>query len=276
MVTPRYDGVPVLQFAGATTDPSVPLLSQRRRLIEALRGLEPAQWAVRSRCDAWSVREVAAHVAGLNELWVMSIVGALQGTPTRLFEGFDPVTTPPRLLEATRAWTPEETLARLVKSNEELTEAVTGLDDDSWSLIGESPLGRVVLHLVAVHALWDGWIHERDILLPLGLVAGEAHDEMTACLWYVAALGPALRATRGATRAGCLGLLATDPDSCFVVEAGSRVVVRPGEPPPGAARLAGRVVDLIEGLSFRTPLRADFAPDDRWLLAGLDETFDRA
>jgi hypothetical protein len=47
-------------------------------------------------------------------------------------------------------------------------------------------------------------------------------------------------------------------------------------PPPGAARLTGRAVDLIEGLSFRAPLTADVADADRWLLSGLDAAFDVA
>ena len=44
-----------------------------------------------------------------------------------------------------------------------------------------------VLH----HALWDAWIHERDVLLPLGVSPTEEPDEVAALLdWRVLALQP--------------------------------------------------------------------------------------
>ena len=69
----------------------------------------------------------------------------------------------------------------------------------------------------------------------------------------------------------------SEPEVRIVVDVGSSVLLRLDTAAvAGAARLAGRAVDLIEGLSFRTPLTAHVATTDRWLLSGLDTAFDVA
>ncbi|MGH9134102.1 MAG: hypothetical protein ACRDZZ_09210, partial [Ilumatobacteraceae bacterium] len=51
---------------------------------------------------------------------------------------------------------------------------------------------HVIAHLVTTNQ-WDAWIHERDIVLPLGRTPVEEVDEITACLTYGASLrGPAV------------------------------------------------------------------------------------
>jgi hypothetical protein len=114
------------------------------------------------------------------------------------------------------------------------------------------------------------------VLLPLGAVPVEEADEVTACLVYAAALGPALLAAGGSTRRAVLAVDATVPAVQVVVEVGPDVVVRVGAPSPDAVVLTGRAVDLVEGLSLRAPLAADVAASDRWLLGGLAAVFDVA
>jgi hypothetical protein len=142
-------------------------------------------------------------------------------------------------------------------------------------LVAESPLGHVALGLVAWHALWDAWIHERDLLLPLGLVPAEEPDEVAACLAYAAALGPALLADGGSTRRATLSVDATGPGGGrLVVEAGPDVVIPGGVLSPHGVLLTGRAVDLLEGLSLRIPLAVGVAAPDRWLQSGLAEVFE--
>ncbi len=193
-----------------------------------------------------------------------------------MFEFFDPVTTPPRLVDAVEGWTRFEALARYVAASDAVAGAVSGLDGQGWSVTAESPLGHVALRLVVLHALWDSWIHERDVLLPLGLAPVLEPDELVGCLAYAAALGPALLAAGGSVRRGTLAVDGTEPEVQIVVDVGSSVLLRLDTAAAGAARLTGRAVDLIEGLSFRAPLTADVAAADRWLLSGLDAAFDVA
>jgi uncharacterized protein (TIGR03083 family) len=283
LLTPRYDepsflvldlplDVPLDLPVG---DPGVPLLRQRRRLASLLGGLDDEQWAAASRCEAWTVQDVIAHLVTTNQFWAASIGAALRGQPTRFLATFDPVVTADQLVDAVRSQSSAEVLDRFVETNEAIADIVAGLDDEGWSTLGEAPPGHVPLRAVALHALWDSWVHERDIVLPLGLVPVEEPDEIIGCLGYGAALSPAFSVAGGSTREGAIEVDATDPDVRFVVEVGRSVVVRGADAPDGALRLTGSAVELLEALSFRRPLPCPVADQHRWLLAGLAEVFDR-
>jgi uncharacterized protein (TIGR03083 family) len=275
LLTPRYDEPSFLQLDLTLGDPAVPLLRQRRRLASLLGRLDGEQWAAASRCEGWSVQDVTAHLVSTNQFWAFSIGAALAGTPTRFLATFDAVTSPVELVESFRSQPPADVLDRFVETNEVIAEVIAELDDDGWSTLGEAPPGHVPLRAVALHALWDSWIHERDIVLPLGLTPVEEPDEIAGCLGYGAALSPALAVAAGATRRGAIAVEATDPDVRFVVEVGESVVVRAGDAPADALRLTGPAVELVEALSFRVPLPCPVADDHQWLLRGLAEVFDR-
>src|SRR5689334_10432807 len=189
-LTPRYDA-PVVQIDVPLGDVAIPLLRQRARLGELLATLDDAQWAAPSRCDAWSVQDVVAHLVGTNQFWTFSITSAAAGTPTRFLADFDPVATPAQLVDAVRSATPAETLDGYNTSNVALAEAVAALDDDGWAALGEAPPGHLPVRTLTLHALWDAWVHERDIVLALGGDPVVARDEVVASLVYAAALGPA-------------------------------------------------------------------------------------
>lgn len=275
LLTPVYDQPSFFQVHLELGDPAAPLLRQRRRLATLLGGLDDEQWAAASRCEGWSVQDVVAHLVNTNQFWGFSIGAALAGEPTRFLTTFDPVASPAELVEAARSHSPAEVLDGFVETNEAIAHAVVGLDDDGWSTLCEAPPGHVPLRAVALHALWDSWIHERDIVLPLGLAPVEEPDEVTGSLGYAAALGPAFSVTAGPARHGAIAVEATDPDVELVVEVGESVVIRAGVAPADALHLVGPAVELVEALSFRLPLRCAVADEHRWLLGGLAEAFDR-
>ena len=275
LLTPRYDEPSFLRLDLPLGDPAEPLLRQRRRLASTLGGLGDEQWATASRCEGWSVKDVIAHLVSTNQFWAFSIRAALGGEPTRFLTTFDPVTSPAELVEAGRSRSAADVLDQFIESNESLAAVVAEVDGDDWSTLGEAPPGHVPLSAVAMHALWDSWIHERDIVLPLGLVPVEDPHEITGGLAYAAALSPALVVAGGSTRRGAIAVEATDPDVRFVVDVGESVVVRSGESPAGAVCLRGPAVELLEALSFRRPLPCPVTEDSRWLLGGLAQAFDR-
>jgi uncharacterized protein (TIGR03083 family) len=275
LLTPRYDDPHFLQFDLPLGDPAVPLLRQRRRLASLLGGLDDEQWAAPSRCEGWSVQDVIAHLVTTNQFWAFSIASALAGEPTRFLVTFDPVVSTVEMVEAVRSRPSADVLDSFVETNEAIADAIAGLDDDGWSMLGEAPPGHVPLRALALHALWDSWIHERDIVLPLGLAAIEEPDEIAGCLGYGAALSPAFGVAAGGTRDGAIAVEATDPDIQFVVEVGESVVVRAGHAPSDALRLHGSAVELVEALCFRVPLPCSVPVDQQWLLNGLAEVFDR-
>jgi uncharacterized protein (TIGR03083 family) len=275
-ISPRYDGPAVLRIDVPVGDPSVPLVRQRRRLADILATLDDAQWTAPTRCEGWSVQDVVTHLVTVNQFWALSIAAGLAGEPTRYLAGFDPVATPAQMVDDMRGQTPAEVLARYVDTAEQLAGAVDRLDDDAWATPAEAPPGHIAVRAVALHALWDAWVHERDIALPLGLTPSVEADEVAGSLLYAAALGPAFLALTGPTRDGFLGVVATDPNVSFTVQTGTSVVVAPGPPAGDAPRLEGDAVALVDGLSFRGPLEHGLADDDLWLVAGLAEVFDVA
>ena len=135
--------------------------------------------------------------------------------------------------------------------------------------------GHVSISAVAHHALWDAWVHERDILLPLGVEPIEEADEVTASLRYVASLGPALIVDGETAAHGTLAVAVTRPAVSFVVEISDRVVVRTGSSPADLL-LAGDAVDLLEALSARKAMSQSVPAELAWMVGGLAVVFDAA
>ena len=274
-LTPRYDGPSVLRVEADIADPGGLVIRQRRRLADTLAGLGESQWRRPSRCEGWTVQDVVAHLAGTNRFWAASVKSGLAGSPTRLLASFDPVATPAAMVDATRGTDPTEVLDAYCESLDQLAAVLGDTAPDAWSTVAESPAGHVELRAVALHALWDAWTHERDILLPLGLEQPADDDEIRACVTYAVVISPALLATRGSTRTGLLAVEATRPEISLAVDVGPTSIVRGRRPADVAdVELRGSAVDLIEGLTFRAPLAKPPA-EHEWMFGGLAEVFDR-
>jgi uncharacterized protein (TIGR03083 family) len=272
-IAPRYD-TQVITVDGAPDDVGAAFVRQRRRLEQALSTLTDEQWRTPSRCDGWTAQDVAAHLVGTNGFWSLSIAEGLKGSPTQyLGRGFDPKATPASMVDGMRALSPAETMAQLAESNRVLCEAVEALDDAGWSALAETPPGHLPIRLLAHHGLWDGWVHERDVLLPLGITPDEEPDEILASLRYAAALGPALA---GTDRSGALVLEVTDPDARIVVRVDDGYVHVGSGDDPGDVVHSGRAVDVLEIVSVRAPLTQPVPDDARWLVGGLAEVFEVA
>lgn len=275
-LNPHYGQGPAVTFDGPLDDQREPLIRQRRRMADALATLTDEQWRSPSRCDEWSVHDVVSHLIGTNEFWTVSIASGLAGTPTTYLANFDPVATPPLMVEPMRALSPAAVLEKFVATNEALFQLVEALDDAGWSMTAESPAGHVSIRLLAHHALWDGWVHERDVFLPIGISPDEVRDEVVSCLRYVAAVGPVLALSCDAQRSGALAIEATDPDELVVVEVDEAVSVHRGPAPADATRLRGQAAALVDMLTFRTPFDQAIPEDRRWLFDGLATVFDTA
>jgi hypothetical protein len=217
---------------------------------------------------------VVAHVVGVNAFWQGSVLAGLAGTPTRVLADFDPAATPPLMVHPMRSLTPAEVLDQFALSNDAFLATIAELDEPGWSMLAESPAGHVPIRLIAHHALWDCWVHERDIALPLGLTPAVEPDEVLSCLRYAAALSPALAISSGSAFVGVFAVEASDPELCFWLEVGESVTVRDGSPPRDAPCLRGGAVELVEALSLRAPLPNSAPTEWRQLLAGLATAFD--
>lgn len=273
-LTPRYGDTPVISIELEHVGEH-PVLRQRRRLVETLRNLSADEWQHPSRCEGWTVQDVVSHLASTNGFWALSIGAGLAGEPTRFLTSFDPVATPASLVEQGRGASPADTLAELEVSGAALEAAVAGLDDAGWSTLAEAPPGHLPIRQVADHALWDCWVHERDILLPLGRTPVVDPEEVRCCLRYGAALGSAFEMTAGAPGRGPTVVEVTDPTERFVVDAaGDQVRVHAGPAPADAPVVRGDAVALVELLSTRDP-GVPAPPGLQRLTAGLATVFDQ-
>ena len=272
-LTPRYGDDPVITLDGSPADILAPTVRQRRRMAAALASFTDEQWAHPSRCEGWSNRDVIVHLDSTNRFWAYSVAEGVRGEPTRFLASFDPVTGPAQLVAGAGDMAPSEVLARFTASTDALETVLTALDDEAWSAPAEAPPGHLSVSAVVHHALWDSWVHERDILLPMGISPDEEPDEIAASLRYVAGLIPALAVNWGAAGTGTLAIDATDPDLFIVVEVRGRAAVRAGDA-VSDLRLTGGAVDLLEALSVRRPLDQAIPAESAWMLSALSRAFD--
>lgn len=273
MLAPRYDGPVVLSIDGSADDQLVPFHRQRRRMLAMLAELTDEQWISASRCDGWAARDIVAHLVDVNAFWHVSIAAGLAGEPSRLLEGFDPATTPPMLVGRMSALSARQVFDRFVSSSEALLDIASDLTDEQWSRLAESPAGHVPIRLVVQHALWDCWVHERDIAVPLGIAPVADPDELTSCLRYAAVIGPVLGLGLGRAPSTLVAVEATDPAIRFVVEIDGSVSLR-DEAAAGVPSLRGDALALVEALSLRAPMPTSSPIEWSLLLAGLATAFD--
>jgi uncharacterized protein (TIGR03083 family) len=273
-ITPRYDTGPIIRLDGPPPAIRTPLLRQRRRFARQLSTFTPEQWGAASRCVGWRVQDVVAHLTSTDQFWHFAVSSGLAGTPTRMLESFDPKAVPAALVDAVRDAPAADALAAYVEANDALCALFESLDDAGWDAIGEAPPGHLSISALAHHALWDSWVHERDVLQPLGIAQDEAPDEVLACLRYAAALSPAFALQADGARAGALALVVEQPSAHVLVTVGDDVLVTDDGPPSGALVLRGDAVELLEALSVRRPLHSAVSDEHAWLLVGLREVFE--
>jgi uncharacterized protein (TIGR03083 family) len=273
-VSPRYEGPSIIEIEGSPGDQLAPMARQRRRLARTLDSLTAREWEAPSRCAGWSVRDVVAHLAGVNPFWSLSIAEGLAGRPTRYLTGFDPVATPAQMVEAERFRPADEVLAAFVATNEALLGQLAGLTDERWSSPAEAPPGHLPIRLVASHALWDAWVHERDVCAPLARPVPVEPDEVASALRYAAALSAAFALTADAAVGGRFALVATDPAISFVVEVTDAARVSSALADPRDPVLRGDAVELLEVLSQRAPVAKSAPAPWRELVGALATVFD--
>jgi len=273
-ISPRYDGPPLISIDGSPDDQLAPVVRQRRRMETMLADLSAEEWQAPSRCEGWTTQDVISHVIGVNNFWELSVRQGLAGTPTRYLVGFDPAATPAQMVGAMSELTADEVFDQFVTSNNGFLGVLSELDADGWMTLAETPPGHIPIRLLASHAVWDTWVHERDVALPLGMTPPIETDEVMASMRYAAALSPGFIISEGRDCTGWFGVEVVDLDTSFALEVGESVAVHDGDAPAGAPILRGNAVELVEGLSIRAPLPDSAPPEWHELLVGLATAFD--
>jgi uncharacterized protein (TIGR03083 family) len=248
-------------------DPGLePWRRHRARLLDELAALTPEEWEQPTRCEAWNVREVVGHLVVVDGWWTTTLTNARdRATPTTYLDGFDPSSSTDDMVAATTTLPVAELLARHRDATDALLAVAAPFDDADWDARNESPLGHLPARFSLGHAWWDSWLHEHDILEPLGRAPEVTADELLAMTWFSLwfaglqggivddpdAVGPGPDAPIRA----CLAF--TDlPDVALHLEVGTLAdgvhVARCA--PDHAPIAAGRARTLVDGMSGRAPL----------------------
>jgi uncharacterized protein (TIGR03083 family) len=225
----------------------------RRRFADAVASLDDEALAHPTRCSEWSVADVLRHCCDVDE-WFRA--GAT-GDPTPFRDpSFDAITTPHELVVAQRARDSDaDARDRFVASSYAVASEAETSGSDRWGGQAASPIerlfenvgvsiGPVPWWIATEHHFLDSFVHERDILIPLGTEPPQNADETVPVLAHILALcGVAVFGPIDATVAGVRVLGADRP-----------VVSRPVEPladvAPVIDALTGRanLQDVVDGL----------------------------
>ncbi len=247
--------------SGDPADVVEPWRRHRERFVTMLSSLDDAAWSTTTRCDDWDAKQVVNHLATADAFWMASLKGAATGAPTTFLADFDPATTPNQVIAAMGDEESAVVLERFEQATIAFIKTAESLADEHWSETAESPLGHVTARLALAHAHWDSWLHERDILLPLGREPELHSDELVVATWYSLAA------------AGLQGGLVDDfgeavdgpgepieatlqfddlPDVCLSLSVTDRAAVTIGAVDP-ARQSSGSAVDLVEAFTGRRP-----------------------
>jgi uncharacterized protein (TIGR03083 family) len=165
--------------------------AQRRRILEVFRSLTADDWTHATRCDEWNAHQLARHVVSAAQMHTAIQRSEPLPFPLRS-ELMDPRTDPKRWLLASEGESPEQTLAAMERSfGDELTAFDSRGDADDDDMV-RSPYGPVHWSILGAHVLWDTWLHERDLLLPLGRssCAGSDEDRLAGAYGLLISLVP--------------------------------------------------------------------------------------
>ena len=132
------------------------IAAEHKAFAALLRELDGDAWARPSRCEGWTVADVAAHVSGsMAEI----VAGELEG------QGTEPVTA--RQVAQRRGRTNNELADELDGAAKGSADLLAVFDDAAWA--GPSPGGFDGTLGDAVEALWfDAYLHADDIRAAVG------------------------------------------------------------------------------------------------------------
>ncbi len=176
------------------TIPAVTNLLQCFDSFSALCGeLSEQEWSTPSLCPGWEVRDVVAHLAGIEHALTCWVPSAEDPPPFKDIAAY---------MERARSWTGAELVAdlndvlarrRAELTGTELTGAgLTGMDEAAFDAVSWTPVGVQTYGRFMAVRNFDFWVHEQDIRVPLarpghlhGPAAEMALDEVRLSWGYI-------------------------------------------------------------------------------------------
>ena len=154
--------------------------TQRQRFAAVVRGFGPDDWARPTRCADWSAHDVIRHLCDCNAIAAGTDEHALD-----LIAGFDPRITPRGWAAASASQSPGASFSRLLATTDDLLALLRDRLTRGIRFDIRLPYGPMDWTVLVLHAFWDSWLHERDVLL----ASGREHPADGDASIYAAAYG---------------------------------------------------------------------------------------
>ena len=261
-----------------TIDPALatnlaPWHAHRARFEATLRSFSADDWLRPTRCDTWSVREVIGHLIVVDGFWAMTFANGRDGQePTRFLRDFNPSSSTDDLVAATLPLSIDELLDQFSSGSAALASVLDPLTPEQWHHRTESPLGHLPILASAGHMFWDSWLHERDILEPMGASLPVSADELLAVTWFSFCFAGLQGGTLDDPKPVGAGPQAPIdatvifdelPDLALRVRINTAIEIIVAENGTGATA-AGSAAELVDACAGRAPLQPvlDRLPDD--------------
>ena len=156
--------------------------AQRKRFVAVLRGFSPDDWAAPTRCADWSAHDVVRHLCDANTFLAATSPGDRRLDITA---GFDPRVTPRQWATVSADESPDATFRRFLTTTERMLGQLRGWLAQDRRFDVHLPYGLRDWTVLALHAHWDSWLHERDVLL----AQGREHPTDDDATFYATAYG---------------------------------------------------------------------------------------
>jgi uncharacterized protein (TIGR03083 family) len=155
-----------------------------------VRSLDDVQWQAPTRCEGWTVGDVARHVVG---------------TAADVAAGHAGTHTPEEEVAARKGQMPTESAAELERALVTLRNLAAVIDDNAWN--GPSPVPDLTMRQGILTLIYDLYVHGDDIRAALGMQPAGAGVGLDASVEYLAeqldqrGWGPATLALDGVEKA---------------------------------------------------------------------------
>lgn len=224
------------------------LRRRRHAFLELLNNIEESQFNAQSRCTDWSVHEVVRHVRDVTKVHI-SMLDETEypfGNP----RNFSPKTSPAAWMRHSEGESVRETVDELSQLIQREGELFLRRVMEGSPQVKQGPLRRK-LHwsVFGTHTIWDAWMHERDICIPLGLDVPLDGEEGRLMVMYTLLAASAPAAWSGDYVETAIKLYGSPDCTYRIGHSNSHVYVQTG----GRADVGGDMAVLLDSLAGRGP-----------------------
>lgn len=143
--------------------------------LEALIGdLRDDEWDTQSYCPEWTVRDVVSHLAGVENL--------LLGWSPTPDDNVPPFGRINEFSDRTAGLSNEAYVAEVRSVLAGRRADLAAMSDEAFAAEGMTPVGPGTYHRFMDIRVFDFWVHQRDMALPLGRATDDSGDAAATAL----------------------------------------------------------------------------------------------